>query len=85
MAAAGTIYHEHQSLMMCALHTLNNLFQDQKAFTRQDLDNICYSLNPDAFVNPHKNVFGLGNYDVNVVMAALQLKNYEAVWFDRRL
>ena len=70
---------------MCALHTLNNLFQDQKAFSRQELDSICYQLNPEAFINPHKNALGLGNYDVNVMMAALQLKDYEAVWFDRRL
>ncbi|KAL9956471.1 hypothetical protein ACROYT_G037950 [Oculina patagonica] len=30
-------------------------------------------------------MLGLGNYDVNVLMAALQLKEYEAVWFDKRL
>ena len=71
--------------MLCAVHTLNNLFQDRNAYSKADLDDISYSLTPDAFVNPHKNMFGLGNYDVNVLMAALQLRGYEAVWFDKRL
>lgn len=80
-----TVYHERQSLMLCALHMLNNLLQDQNAFTQHELNDICYSLNPDAFINPHKNVVGLGNYDVNVIIAALQSKDYETVWFDKRL
>jgi josephin len=29
-------------------------------------------------------MFGLGNYDVNVIMAALQDKGFETVWFDKR-
>ncbi|KAJ7362090.1 Josephin-1 [Desmophyllum pertusum] len=79
------IYHERQRQMLCAVHTLNNLFQDRNAYSKADLDAISYNLSPDAFVNPHKNMLGLGNYDVNVVMAALLLKEYEAVWFDKRL
>lgn len=43
-----------------------------------------YSLSPDNLVNPHKSMLGLGNYDVNVLMAALQLRGYEAMWFDKR-
>lgn len=78
------IYHERQRQMLCAVHALNNLFQDGNAYSKADLDAISYSLSPDSFVNPHKNVLGLGNYDVNVLMAALQLKEYEAVWFDKR-
>jgi len=79
------IYHERQRQMLCAVHTLNNLFQDRNAYSKADLDAISYNLSPDAFVNPHKNMLGLGNYDVNVLMAALQLREYEAVWFDKRL
>ena len=79
------IYHERQRLMLCAVHSLNNLFQDRNAYSKEDLDAISYQLSPDAFVNPHKNMLGLGNYDVNVMMVALQQKNYEVVWFDRRL
>lgn len=29
-------------------------------------------------------MLGLGNYDINVIMAALQKKGCEAVWFDKR-
>ncbi|KFM69533.1 Josephin-1, partial [Stegodyphus mimosarum] len=78
------IYHEKQVKELCALHALNNLFQDKNAFNKQILDNICHSLSPDNLVNPHKSMLGLGNYDVNVLMAALQLKGYEAMWFDKR-
>jgi josephin len=60
------------------------LFQDGKAFKQDDLDGICSDLAPNSWVNPHKSVLGLGNYDINVIMSALQLKNYEAVWFDKR-
>ena len=36
------IYHEKQSREMCALHALNNLFQDESAFSKKELDDICY-------------------------------------------
>ncbi|XP_028395537.1 josephin-2-like [Dendronephthya gigantea] len=78
------MYHERQSLQFCALHVLNNLFQE-RVFSKQELDDICYSLNPDATINPHKSMFGLGNYDVNVLTVALQLKDYEFIWFDKRI
>lgn len=35
-------------------------------------------------MNPHKSSLGLGNYDINVIMKALQTKGLEAVWFDKR-
>ena len=79
------VYHERQRKMLCAVHTLNNLFQEKDAYSKADLDAISYNLSPEKFVNPHKNVLGLGNYDVNVLMAALQLRDYEVVWFDKRL
>lgn len=81
---ANQIYHEHQVRELCALHALNNLFQDEKAFTKEMLDNICHQLSPDNIVNPHKSMLGLGNYDVNVIMKSLQEKGYEAIWFDKR-
>lgn len=79
------VYHERQRKMLCAVHALNNLFQEKDAYSKADLDAISYNLSPDTLVNPHKNVLGLGNYDVNVIMAALQLRDYETVWFDKRL
>jgi len=78
------IYHERQVKELCALHALNNLFQSSTAFSKQQLDEICYNLSPNNFLNPHKSIFGLGNYDINVIMAALQLRSYEAIWFDKR-
>lgn len=68
---------------LCALHALNNLFQERD-FSKQELDQICYSLSPDVWINPHKSLLGLGNYDINVIMAALQRRGREAVWFDKR-
>ncbi|CAF88407.1 unnamed protein product, partial [Tetraodon nigroviridis] len=35
-------------------------------------------------VNPHRSVLGTGNYDVNVIMAALQSRDLAAVWWDKR-
>ncbi|XP_033122159.1 josephin-2-like [Anneissia japonica] len=78
------VYHEKQRWEMCALHALNNIFQDGKAFNKQKLDEICQRLAPSTRPNPHKSMLGLGNYDVNVIMAALQLKECEAVWWDKR-
>ncbi|KAK1132797.1 hypothetical protein K0M31_014169 [Melipona bicolor] len=79
----GSIYHERQVKELCALHALNNLFQERD-FSKQELDQICYSLSPDVWINPHKSLLGLGNYDINVIMAALQRRGREAVWFDKR-
>lgn len=79
----GSIYHERQMKELCALHALNNLFQHRE-FNKPDLDEICYGLSPDVWINPHKSLLGLGNYDINVIMAALQRKNCEAIWFDKR-
>ena len=36
----NSIYHEKQVKELCALHALNNLFQN-KYFTKQTLDEIC--------------------------------------------
>ncbi|XP_075689696.1 josephin-1 [Rhinoderma darwinii] len=79
------IYHEKQRRELCALHALNNVFQDSGAFTREALQEIFQRLSPNTLVTPHKkNMLGNGNYDVNVIMAALQTKGYEAVWWDKR-
>ncbi|XP_068107883.1 josephin-1 [Hyperolius riggenbachi] len=79
------IYHEKQRRELCALHALNNVFQDAGAFTRDALQEIFQRLSPNTLVTPHKkNMLGTGNYDVNVIMAALQTKGYEAVWWDKR-
>ncbi|KAH8372627.1 hypothetical protein KR009_001420 [Drosophila setifemur] len=78
------IYHEKQTMQLCALHALNNLFQGDQSYTKAELDGICNHLSPNGWINPHRSFLGLGNYDVNVIIAALKLRNCEAVWFDKR-
>ncbi|CAH1121630.1 unnamed protein product [Ceutorhynchus assimilis] len=78
------IYHEKQVRELCALHALNNLFQSKDAFTKGELDCICHNLSPENWINPHKSMLGLGNYDVNVIMSALQSRGYAMIWFDKR-
>lgn len=48
------------------------------------MDTICSNLSPDEYINPHKSVLGLGNYDVNAIMVALETKSKALVWFDKR-
>eukprot|EP00742_Colponemidia_sp_Colp-10_P010314 GILJ01011321.1.p1 GENE.GILJ01011321.1~~GILJ01011321.1.p1 ORF type:complete len:189 (-),score=17.97 GILJ01011321.1:549-1055(-) len=77
------LYHERQSMLFCAVHALNNLFQ-HKTFSRHDLDCFAHQLAPDRIINPHKNLLGVGNYDVNVLMLALHRRGKHAEWFDSR-
>lgn len=69
---------------MCALHTLNNLFQRANAFTKAQLDELCHQLSPNTWINPHRSMLGLGNYDINIIMAALQTANCDLTWWDKR-
>uniref|UniRef100_A0A2A4J3A8 Josephin-2 n=1 Tax=Heliothis virescens TaxID=7102 RepID=A0A2A4J3A8_HELVI len=84
MCSKQTIYHEKQVKELCALHALNNLFQMRATYSKSELDAICSRLSPNVWINPHRSMLGLGNYDINVIMAALQKKGCEAVWFDKR-
>ncbi|XP_077407573.1 josephin-1 [Vanacampus margaritifer] len=84
-AERPAIYHEKQRRELCALHALNNVFQDGSAFSRDTLQEIYQRLSPSTLVTPHKkSMLGNGNYDVNVIMAALQMRGFEAVWWDKR-
>lgn len=80
----GVVYHEKQSMMLCAIHAVNNLLQSRGAFTKKQFDEICCRLSPDTWINPHRSMLGIGNYDINVIMVALQSHGYETVWFDKR-
>ncbi|VDK45046.1 unnamed protein product [Anisakis simplex] len=77
------IYHEKQRLQLCLLHTLNNLLQ-KEAFTKYDLDCIAESLHDSRWFNRHRSIFGTGDYDVNVLIAALETHHLQVVWFDAR-
>merc|ERR1719242_440915 len=65
------------------MHSLNALFQ-RKEFDVADMDAICTQLAPDKLINPHRSLFGTGNYDANVLMAALDRKGVDVQWFDSR-
>uniref|UniRef100_A0A8D2J1D1 Josephin-2 n=2 Tax=Varanus komodoensis TaxID=61221 RepID=A0A8D2J1D1_VARKO len=80
---ASGLYHERQRLELCAVHALNNVLQE-RLFTQEAADEICKRLAPDARWNPHRSFLGTGNYDVNVIMAALQSVGLEAIWWDKR-
>lgn len=83
-SSSERLYHEKQVRELCALHALNNLFQNQHAFSKNELDSICLTLSPENWINPHRSMLGLGNYDVNVIMSALQSRGYAMIWFDKR-
>lgn len=88
------IYHERQRLQFCLLHSLNNLFQQEDAFTRASLNEIAEKLVLDdpnkrtwtplsVVFKPHHNAL-TGNYDINVLVAALEGRGKGVVWHDRR-
>ncbi|XP_063157032.1 josephin-2 [Candoia aspera] len=79
----SALYHERQRLELCAVHALNNVLQE-RLFTQEVADEICKRLAPEARWNPHRSFLGTGNYDVNVIMAALQSVGLEAIWWDKR-
>lgn len=47
------------------------------------MDSLCATLAPKAMINPHKHILG-GDYDVNVLMLALEVECYSSKWHDRR-
>uniref|UniRef100_A0A0M3I3T8 ubiquitinyl hydrolase 1 n=2 Tax=Ascaris TaxID=6251 RepID=A0A0M3I3T8_ASCLU len=77
------LYHERQRMQLCLLHALNSLMQSH-AFTKDDLDGIAESLDHSYWFNKHRSMFGTGNYDVNVLIAALETRHLRVVWFDAR-
>ncbi|XP_010422235.1 PREDICTED: josephin-like protein [Camelina sativa] len=89
------IYHERQRLQFWLLHSLNNLFQDKVAFTRESLNSIAEKLVEDdpnketwktplsLLLKPHHNTL-TGNYDVNIMITALEGKGKSVVWHDKR-
>lgn len=80
----NSFYHEKQRKQLCLLHSLNNLFQKEK-FNKHDLDKICEELDRSTWFNSHRSWLGLGDYDANVLMAALDKEGYTCTWFDSRL
>ncbi|VDD82957.1 unnamed protein product [Mesocestoides corti] len=79
------LYHQRQSLLLCAVHAINNVLQ-REAVTKADLNKICEELAPECspLTNPHRNLLGLGNFDANALIVALQQTGHDIVWFDKR-
>lgn len=70
------------------------MIQEKDCFTREELDGIANKLSIDdpnqrrwtplsLVLKPHHNVF-TGNYNVDVLMAALESRKKTLVWHDRR-
>ena len=53
-------------------------------YVPREFDEIALGLSPDSWICPHKSWLGTGNYDVNVLLAALQLRGLDATWHDAR-
>jgi len=77
------LFHEKQKLKLCLLHSVNAIFQSE-VYSKSDFDKFCKELSPDSFFNPHKSIFGIGDYDANVLLYAFEKKNIETKWFDKR-
>lgn len=75
-------YHERQSLMRCGQHAINNLL-GTASVTTTELDAIARELSEGGLGLAHRWPV-LGNYDINVILIALQRRGYEAEWWDRR-
>ncbi|KAJ1896039.1 Josephin-2 [Kickxella alabastrina] len=87
------VYHERQSFWLCAKHSLNNVLQ-QEAYTHNDLERVANQLHAQQQQqqasswlsrNSHKNTFGFGDYDVNVITGALHERGLDLHWHDNRV
>lgn len=77
------VYHEQQRLMRCAQHTINGLLQEP-AFDAAALTEIALNLDAGGKLSLAHRWPVLGNYDINVLVLALQQRGYEVRWWDRR-
>lgn len=86
---AGTevVYHEKQYLWRCGLHAVNALLQ-KRAFTAADFGEIADGLVVGSrmpWSHPHRSVLGIGDYDVNVLMCALEKTGLRAEWLSKKV
>lgn len=68
------LYHERQRLQLCALHSLNSLFQKQ-IFTKKTLDDIVERFDKSWCWNEYSS-FITGNYDLRIILEALKQYGY---------
>lgn len=85
------LYHEKQSTMQCAIHAVNNMLQ-KSVYTKKNFDEIAKELfikekqsqNGEIYINPYKNILGLGNYNISVIEIAFLQMNHCLKWWDKR-
>ncbi len=86
MLTTYLLLQETQCRQQCLLHTLNNLFQEQR-FTPSDLDRLADALAPGKLplplLHPHRTLF-LGNWDINVLEKAVESADRSLKWHDQR-
>ena len=72
---SSTICFKYSFVLTQFFSKFDLIFAQEKAFSKPDLDEICLQLAPDSnsWWNPHRSPIGLGNYDINVIMAALTI------------
>jgi len=68
------LYHERQKLQLCALHSLNSLFQ-KSLFTKKQLDSIVHEYDKSWYRNEYSTLF-TGNYDLRIILDALESQGY---------
>ena len=77
------MYHERQRLSLCGVHAVNNLLQEHH-YGKADFDRVCEELAPGEWINPHRSMLRIGNFDVNVLMVLLERAGMTVQWQDGR-
>lgn len=81
MPLPTSIHHERQHLSsLCALYSINNFLQ-RSAYTAADLNAISKEFNSSGSSQWH-HIPLIGQYDVNVIMVALQRQGYDVQWLN---
>jgi josephin len=62
--------------MRCGLHSLNNLFQTPKLFTRHHLDSIAHQYDKRTFFNDYRALW-LGDYDLRILIEAINRHGFQ--------
>ena len=55
---------------------------EEKIYKKR-LDDICMELAPDVWINPHRSIWGTGNYDANILNVALDRLGIDVEWYDK--
>lgn len=86
--ASSNIHHEQQISLLCGVHAVNALLQNEYGdhFTQRNFDEICLMLDPPrcCHFNQHRAWSGLGDYDLNVILYALSTRGLDGAWHDSR-